>query len=431
MNVLKKLSLLESKFNVINVFKYKNTTSWINIKNYIYYKSLNSAVKNPIQNSSNFLSFKGIELFFSSLIFYFSYLFNRKSKDIFFGAGSGLFKFNDSIYDSYLPKEIKNSEIIYMLSADFPENLCKYKTYLKRKKVVIYSFLIAPFKIILTKIFKNLIKLDIDEYLLNEIEKLGINKNELEYIHAKFIVTYWIYKIFLLPLKIKKAYVVSAYTNTELISVLKEKNIEIIEIQHGLIGTTHRGYNYAVKSNILPTPNKVYVYDNFWKQELINAGYYSDEQIKVDGRLKYELIDKNLKIFDFDFFVFTGQGGFFDEIAKFMNDSIEYLKDKNLKLLYIPHPNESEKDLNYLKSQIKNFDNILILDSQSKKYTTEQYIYNCIAHISVYSSCHFDAIFFKNKTFIYDVMSENPIQYFIKNFPKLFIPIKSLKEIYD
>jgi len=431
MNILNKLSILESKYNAIDDFKYKNTTSWIDIKNYIYSKSLNNVVKNPTQNSSSFLSFKGIKLLVLSLIFYISYIFNRKQKEIYIGAGSGLFEFNNRIYDSYLPKEIRDSEIIYMMSADFPETLCKYKSYLKNKKVVIYSFLIAPLKMIFIKIFKNKSKLKIDDALAKEIEKLGVNEDELKYIHTKFIVTYWLYKLFLYPLKIKKAYIVSTYSNTELISVLKEKNIEIIEIQHGLIGTTHRGYNYAISSDILPTPNKVYVYDKFWKQELINAGYYSDEQIKIDGRLKYELIDKKLEVFDFDFFVFTGQGGFFDDIIELINSSIEYLKDKNLKLLYIPHPNESEKDLNYLKSQIKDFYNILVLDKTSKKHTTEQYIYNCIAHISVYSSCHFDAIYYKDKTFVYDIMSENPMQYYIENFPKQFIPIKSLKEIYD
>jgi len=427
-NILAELSYLEKKFHVANLFKYKNTTSWINIKDYLYSKSLNNVVKSATANSKSFINKNGFVLFLLSLKHYFKIILKREEVILYAGAGSGLFNHNDKFLDSYIPKELENENVLYLLSAEYPDKLIQYKDYIKNHNIIIYSFLLAPLKSILTKILLRINKIKIDNSFLDELEKRNylFKRQELEYVHARFIVSCYLYKFLLANLKIKKAYVVSAYSNTELISVLKEKSIEIIELQHGVIGSVHRGYNYAIKDKLLPTPKKVYVYDKFWKQELLNAGYYEEEQIKITGRLKYELVNKELSLYDNRYIVFTGQGGFFHEIVKLLSNAIEYLNNKNIKLIYIPHPNESQADISYLKDRLID-DNIIILST--KDYTTEQYIYSSLAHISVYSSCHFDAIYYKNKTFVYDVMNDNPMNYYSNQFKEIFINIKTLEEI--
>jgi len=427
-NILDELSCLEKEFDVVKLFKYQNTTSWINIKDYLYSKSLNNVVKSATTNSKSFINKNGFVLFLLSLKHYFKIILKREEVILYVGAGSGLFDHNGQVFDSYIPKELENENVLYLLSAEYPDKLIQYKDYIKNHNIIIYSFLLAPLKSVLTKIILRINKIKIDNSFLDELEKKNylFNKQELEYIHARFIVSYYLYKFLLANLKIKKAYVVSAYSNTELISVLKEKDIEIIELQHGIIGSVHRGYNYAIKDKLLPTPNKVYVYDKFWKQELLNAGYYEEKQIKVTGRLKYELVNRELSLYNNQYIVFTGQGGFYREIVELFNNAIEYLSNKNIKLIYIPHPNESQADILYLKDRLEN-DNIIILSK--KDYSTEQYIYSSLAHISVYSSCHFDAIYYKNKTFVYDVMNNNPMQYYLTHFQNSFQAIKNIREI--
>jgi len=422
--LLKFFKILE-KNNIIKDLRYKNTTVWINLKNYLYSKSLKNVIKLPWENKHKFVNLNFFILLFLSLKNYLKNIFN-KSSILYVGAGSGLFEYKNKVLDAYLPKEIENQKIIYMLSAEYPDKLIKFKKYLEKNRIIIYSFLITPIKIILAKIIIPFIKINKRAIEKLQYYNIDITSKEIKSVYAKFIAGYYLYKIFLFPFNIKKAYIVSAYTNSELVSVLKEKGVEIIEIQHGLIGSMHRGYNYAVKDKLLPTPDKIYVYNDFWKEELINAGYFDSKQIMVAGRLQYDLVDKSLVIDNNRFVVFTGQGGFYDKIEEFFSESIDFLKEKNIKLIYLPHPNEDKVKLKYLKNKFEN-NNLKILIE--KKYITEQYIYNSIAHISVYSSCHFDAIHYKNKTYIFDIMKDNPMEYYITTFPEKFIPIKHIWQI--
>ena len=423
-NILETFKKLE-KDNIVELLKYKKTTAWIDVKNYLYSKSLDGVVELAVDNKRAFFTLDGIKLLMLSILYYIKAIFKR-ADILYVGAGSGLFEYDNKILDSYLPKEIEAKSCIYMLSAEYPKRLMEYKSYLKDKNIIIYSFLIAPLKIVFTKLFNKFISVNKDAFEVLNSYSLDITQNELNYIYTKFVVSYNLYKLFLAPFRIKRAYVVSAYSNTELIAVLKSRGVEVIELQHGLLGSVHRGYNYASKSKLLPTPNRVYVYNSFWREELIKAGFYKDKQVEISGRLKYDLIKKDIIIYDNKYIVFTGQGGFYKEIESFFKSALSVLKDKNLKLIYLPHPNESKDILENLKREFEdNYIKILI----NKEWTTEQYIYNSIAHISVYSSCHFDAVHYKNRTYIFDIMQDNPMEYYIKNFSDRFVAIKDIGQI--
>lgn len=428
-NSINNLLILETEFDAISIFKYKQTSSWINIKNYLYSLTLNGVVSNNF-SKRDIISKNGLILILMSIKNYLLNIVNKKERVLYIGAGSGLFYYKDEILDSYFPLDCSDKDIIYMLSADHAKKLMHYYPFINTKKVIIYSYLIGPLKIFLTKIFKIFVKIKIEDNFIKFLNnnKMITSKKELHNIHANFLITTILYKIFFFPLNIKKAYIVSAYSNTEICSVLRDRGIEIIELQHGIIGNVHRGYNYVTNNLLLPTPNKVNVYNEFWKNELIYAGYFTEENINITGRLKYQLIDKNISIFDNNFIVFTGQGGFYNDIEKLFIDSANYLLLNKIQLIYIPHPNEMiGESLNLLKKVANNFKNIIIIEH--KIFTTEQYIYNSIAHVSVYSSCHFDSVHYKNKTYVFDVMDDNPMDYYSNQFKEIFINIKTLEEI--
>jgi hypothetical protein len=427
-NTINNLSKLEMEFDAINMFKYKGTSSWIKIKNHLYSLTLNDIVSHNLCKK-DIVSNNGFILILLSIKNYLLNVFNRKERDLYVGAGSGLFKYKDSVLDSYFPMNNEETDMIYMLSADHAKTLIQYTSFISSRKIVIYSYLIGPLKILFTKIFKIFIRVKIKNDFIDFLDKndLITSKKDLQSIHANFIITTILFKIFLYSLNIKKAYIVSAYSNSEICSVLKSRGIEIIELQHGIIGTVHRGYNYATKSILLPTPNKVNVYNDFWKQELINAGYFSENDVNITGRLKYHLVDKNMSILDNNFIVFTGQGGFYKEIEELFISSVDYLLLNNLQLIYIPHPNEIGESLNSLKKIVDKLENIII--SKDRTLTTEQYVYNSIAHISIYSSCHFDAVHYKNKTYVFDVMNDNPMEYYSSQFKEIFVKIKTLEGV--
>ena len=411
-NNIKILEKLEKFYNVVDIYKYKTSTAWINIKNYIYSKSLNYDffIENQKLDKKKALYF----VFLS-----FINLFRQKGDVLFVGAGSGIMQIDEQYIDIY-KDAIQEKNIIYFTSIDRLDRMYQAKEFYKKNHIIVHSLLFSVIRNIIAKFMKNRVVLNDDEIIrFLEESNISISNDDIKYIYAKFKAGYHIYKFLFKFYNIKKAYIVSSYSNTEMIAVLKEKNIEVIEIQHGLIGEMHRGYNYKIKSKLLPTPNTIMVYDEFWKQELIDADYYQSEQIKIFEKFQYKKV-KNIKIFNKKFIVFTGQGIFKDEIENFFYNSIKFLEENDLYLVYLPHPSEN---FNFDISS----EYIKILNQ--KEYLTEQYIKSAIAHISIYSSCHFDAIHFHNKTFVFDVMKDNIMDYYKNKYPQNVIYIKNLDEV--
>jgi hypothetical protein len=360
------------------------------------------------------------------------HIFYRKEKTLFIGAGSGLFSHENEVLDSYFPyKDLNYDEVIYFLSADYSKRLYSYKDFLKRNNVIIYSFVFSPFKTILSKIGyylnKNRILKFINFFNLLRLKEVDVKISVLIKAHIKFIAGNLLYSVILWPLKISKVYVVSSYSNSDIIAVLKRRGIVVIEIQHGVVGETHRGYNYKVKKQNFPTPNKVYVYNDFWKKELLNAGYYSEEQIYIYGRLKYDLLAEDQAPVSEKYFVFTGQNCYSSEVVRFLIASDSLLIEQGIKLYYIPHPNETDKSLSDISNSLKNCYSVKIISN--KNYTTEQYIFNSLAHISLFSSCHFDAIHYKGATFVANIIENNPMMFYVNSSPECFVKIKTIEEI--
>ena len=89
-----------------------------------------------------------LELSLVSALNYFRYVLDVRSKKprkMFIGAGSGLFSRNGETLDSYYPyKEPGMGSGPYWLSADFPEQMLKFKRYILKNRIVVFSFLSAP-----------------------------------------------------------------------------------------------------------------------------------------------------------------------------------------------------------------------------------------------------------------------------------------------
>ena len=435
----KLLARLETEGAAVHAFRYRNTSSWVRIKSVIQ-SLLSNSGEMPL-NARNTLGSKGLILFCMSAGNYVRGLRGLRSlrgqrgkSVIYVGAGSGLFAYGGEVKDSYFPyADLSPDECLYWLSADYPEKLMRYRDYLARNEAVIFSYIVAP----LSALFARFVRLkpsNFDEAaagrIADEVRKSGhaLADETIARNHALFIARYWIFRLLLPKRAIKKAYIVSAYSYSEICAVLKERGVEIVELQHGLIGPEHRGYNYAVRDERLPTPDSVDVYNDFWKQELVDAGYYPPDRIRTTGRLKYELIRRDLR-FERRFVVFTGQGILIDEIIRFLDEGARLVADGriDLDLLYLPHPNEGKPDIDRMRAALRSRANVKI--GHPGDATTEECIYHSAAHVSVYSSCHFDALFFKNKSYVFDVMENNPMEYYMEKYPGKFVGIRGLADM--
>ncbi|WP_140411250.1 hypothetical protein [Chromobacterium violaceum] len=436
---LRVLKTLEAEGEIATKFSTMGTSSWVSIKNIVFEKSLSSLAFKR-HDYSAMRSWKLPVLILLSMWNYFKACISYTSKPLFIGAGSGLLEQNGVVVDSYLPNDISlaegvpQSRLIYFLSADHLAKFWSARSYLKEHDAVLYSFVISPLRFVLGRFLFIFIKnnpgiIAAAKVLSSELEKVAVkcSVNEVIMLHAKFAAGVILYRMIFAPLRISEAFVVSAYSNSESCAALKMKKVLVTEIQHGVIGSVHRGYNYACRHGDIPVPDYVSVYDEFWRTELLDAGFFKPEQIRIGGRVKYQLAEKETVSFSKPYIIFTGQGILKKEVCDFIREYGE--RGGNARLFYIPHPTESEVYLAGVNDAANQFDNIEIL--AKKNCSTEALIMNAVAHVSIYSSCHFDAVHYLGKTYIFDAFPDNVMHYYSSRVPDKFVLIGGATDLID
>ncbi len=430
-NNIELLSKLEKEQNVLGVFYYKNTTAWVKVKDFLIASMYDDKVRINTNTKKSLFTKNGIKLLLLSIKNYIKHIFCNQKKSLYLGASTGLFIHDNQVLDSYFPyTDLNINDSIYMTNCGNLEKFIEFADFISYNNIVVENYIVGILKNILRLfIFISPEKKRLIEEFYQSLDfevKSCVDYNSLLRIYKDFIAGYVVYGAFFKLLKIDCAYIVSAPTKSDMIATLKSLNIKIIEIQHGFVGNLHAGYNYKMEQNIiLPTPDEIDVYNDFWKKEIISAGYFKESQINIKGRLKYDLV-KNNDAYS-NVIIFTGQGAFFDEIIDFFINSDAWLFSNDMQLLYKPHPKESKEEIDNFKYKIRMLKSCEVYSGDS---TTEELIKNSLAHVSVFSSCHFDAVYYKNKTYIYDIMKDNIMNYYSELYSDTFININNISEIF-
>jgi hypothetical protein len=100
--------------------------------------------------------------------------------------------------------------------------------------------------------------------------------------------------------------------------------------------------------------------------------------------------------------VFTGQGISYDKVFAFFKDFMQL--NPTIKLVYRPHPREHLNYKKYTDNMLSS--NFLVVDRDSYA-DTKKLILGAKAHISIFSSCHFEAIELLHKTYVLDIIENN------------------------
>jgi hypothetical protein len=96
----------------------------------------------------------------------------------------------------------------------------------------------------------------------------------------------------------KKLFIFPAYQNEAIVLAAKLLNIEVVELQHGLIGSDSRFYVYPETVNMrtkkLILPDRILVWGQYWKEVLLKGFEYSKENIHISGDFIYrpEVVSK-------------------------------------------------------------------------------------------------------------------------------------------
>lgn len=372
----------------------------------------------------------------------------KKSKKLFLGAIENFFKNNNSkkkiiIFESdayfkenkktlskfyfdlieKFKKEKIDFEVVYPLYLEKEYRLEK-NSYTKEN----YKYLF--FKIIgLIKNRFNIFKFSsIDKEYLEKLKKYfeketGIknleilNEKNFKKILINFESEYKYYRNFFRIKQPQKIYIICSYGKEALIAAAQDLDIEVIELQHGVMTKYHIGYDFP-NIKIPYFPDKLLLWGEYWKDNVnlpknVKIELYGYPYLKRQYE-KYKNIEKNLNQV-----IFISQG----TIGKSLSEkAIEFAKENpQLKVVYRLHPGEFLRWKKEYKDlyENRNLENLVISDNNEKNLY--EYLFESKYLIGVYSTVIYEALNLELKVGVINLFAYEEMDDLIyKNYVRLF-----------
>lgn len=347
-------------------------------------------------NSRTFEFRKNINIdAFKSLFFGLQHLFFLSRFDFWvYSSSDRRKKLNGLFTDRVIGGIIQNDNF---LCVENPYPLGKHYSSKELPKINIMSQSIFYLgELVFAKLFVHNIKIE-NELCLKNI--LGENNLDFDYrAHLKrFLGQYLFYKLLLRFFSPKAVFIVYSASSMGMIKALKEKEIPVVELQHGIINYKHLAYNvykdfgkdlfpdfllvYGEKERNVFLNKKNYFIDS---KNVIPIGYYFLEMIRKGEKPKTNYSEFN-KIVAFSF-----QDVFYEAIFQFINEVASL--DKSICYLIIPR-NINE---NYKENNLE--PNVFI----ERKLNIYEALQICDIHASINSSCAVEALIFGVPNVLYD-----------------------------
>lgn len=342
-----------------------------------------------------------------SLFNLFQHVFTSK-KAMFFGASSRAVIKNNKLVDEFLPKE-KLEECVLMYHCSNFENVSLVGAF---KNKVIFENLLMKVFIGLTKgLYKN--KLSSSRYFSLPVlayiyKNYGLDEGELDSILYEFERKIKFYNLIFKFLNIKKVSVISSYTKAAIVSSANQLNIETKEYQHGVVAPYHPLYKFTGEtpwsSSLLP--KLLVLSSSYWLSSMQASNFISHKGLTVNDKKNVNTLESNCILNNIigndSYILFTGQGICYQGVFDFIHDFLMIYP--NITFVYRPHPREHLNYLDYTKNVSSN--NFLVIDREVFSDTTSL-IRGAKKHISIFSSCHFEALELLNETFVLDIIADN------------------------
>lgn len=430
-----KENLFEKKINEIYFWKIIRFLLWseIGIKSKLMKKAHDEKSNKAQRIKKLFLG--AIENFFKN---------NNSKKKIIIFESDAYFKENKKTLSKFyfnliekLKKEKVDFEVVYPLYLEKEYRLEK-NSYAEENYKYIFFKIIAFIK---NKF--NLFKFSCeDKKYLHKLKKylekeIGIDNFEIlsKKILRKILINFeYEYKYYTNFFKVKqpeKIYIICSYGKEALIAAAQDLNIEVIELQHGIITKYHVGYNFP-DVKIPYFPDKLLLWGEYWKD---NVNLPKNMKIELYGYPylkrqyeKYQNIEKNLNQV-----IFISQG----TIGKKLSEkAIEFAKENpQLKVIYRMHPGEFlrwKKEYRDLYEN-RNLENLEISDNNEKNLY--EYLFESEYLIGVYSTVIYEALELNLKVGVVKLSGSEHIEdLIVGNYIKLFeksekINIEKLKKL--
>ena len=311
--------------------------------------------------------------------------------------------------ESGLYKDIIFDELLHYIPEYFKIENINNKYYLNQSQCALYPSQISTSCIsLITNILSKLVwphSIDIvAREFFNTIQKnWRISEISYSYICRVLRTYYWRKRLFhnlLYHLKPQVLFLQVAYTNHALVAAAKELNIKAIEFQHGIIDRHHPGYSWQAPAicykNQMPIPDLIFVYGDYWADELTFNGFWNKE-IRSVGSLRLDeyrfrhdsvTINNNNRIFLSKKITVTTQALDIDRLISFL---IEFIKNSTIPIEVDIKLHPREFNRQPYENAFKTYPNVRIISGHEFPSTFELLSITDF-HVSIHSTCHYEAL---------------------------------------
>lgn len=404
---------IEKELDLLN-FKLQNVYIWPVVRMYVYYKLVQGlgtfkhphpALKFDLKKKVEFLS-KMISSFFFKNPFFTS----NKVSNLVIPHDRKVD--GEDIYTSQLLKELKGDCIV----------IDTYDSPLKSS----YSMdIFLVFATLMAKTLSRVIKIRNEKIvgICNKFRKSFFIDIHIEKIISfqlyKFKVMKFFYSLLFKTIKVKRLFIVVAYTKAYILSAAKEAGIEIVELQHGTITKYHLGYSYPYGVKLEYFPDKILTFGEFWNDKSI---FPKGTTFGVIGAPYIDKLRSNKKEKKPRTIVFSSQGVIGDRLIKYaLNLALEL---SEYEIYFNLHPSES------LETYQKNYPNLPV---NFKLIFKDPNIFELLAfceyQVGVFSTTIFEGIALDTKVVLVDLPGVEYMERLESKFD--IMKVKTVSELRD
>ena len=216
----------------------------------------------------------------------------------------------------------------------------------------------------------------------------------------------------------------NTYNEHTIVAAARDANLKVIEFQHGFLSRHHTGYSWSTYAlgykKQMPLPNELFLYGEYWKQELNTNGFWGDT-LQVTGN---PYLDKYRRGNNFSSngickITLTTQRIDIEKLMTFMTQFLEIAKKQLEVHLYIKlHP------FNTIKEPIVNafnFDSRVTVLLSHEAPMTNELLATSDFHTSIYSTCHYEAIALGTPTIILPFRGHDMVMHLFKTGHASFV----------